>query len=71
MTETSDGRVALVTGGSRGIGRAVALNLASKGHRVVVNYASNSTAAEAVVSEIADSGGEAVAIKADVGDESA
>ncbi len=71
MTETSEGRVALVTGGSRGIGRAVALSLASTGHRLVVNYAVNSTAADEVVKAIEANGGDAMAVKADVGDESA
>ncbi len=59
-------RVALVTGGSRGIGRAICLALAASGHRVVVNYASRSDAAEAVVAEIASAGGTAVAIQGDV-----
>ncbi len=61
-------RVALVTGSSRGIGRAVALELASHGDRVAVNYSGNEAAASAVVEEITSSGGEAIAIKADVGD---
>ena len=61
-------RVALVTGSSRGIGRAVALELASRGNRVAVNYSGNEAAASAVVEEITSSGGEAIAVKADVGD---
>lgn len=61
-------RVALVTGSSRGIGRAVALELASRGDRVAVNYSGNDAAASAVVEEITSSGGEAIAVKADVGD---
>ena len=61
-------RVALVTGSSRGIGRAVALELASRGDRVAVNYSGNEAAASAVVEEITSSGGEAIAVKADVGD---
>jgi 3-oxoacyl-[acyl-carrier protein] reductase len=61
-------RVALVTGGSRGIGRAVALELASRGNRVAINYAGNDAAASAVVEEITSTGGEAIVVKADVGD---
>ncbi len=61
-------RVALVTGGSRGIGRAVALELATRGNRVAINYAGNEAAAAEVVEEIASTGREAMAIKADVGD---
>ena len=64
-------RVALVTGGSRGIGRAVSLQLAAAGHRVAVNYASDATAADAVVAAIRANGGEALAIGADVSNEAA
>lgn len=60
------GQVAIVTGASRGIGRAIALALATEGANVVVNYASSSTAAEEVVAEINSMGCEAVALKADV-----
>jgi 3-oxoacyl-[acyl-carrier protein] reductase len=59
-------RVAIVTGASRGIGRAVALALAAQGAKVVVNYASSSTAADEVVKAIAQTGGEAIALQADV-----
>ena len=59
-------RVALVTGGSRGIGRAVALELAKQGAAVVVNYNKSPEAAEAVVSEIQSQGGKAAAFQADV-----
>lgn len=59
-------QVAIVTGASRGIGRAIALALASEGARVVVNYASSSTAADAVVTEIKAMGSEAIALQADV-----
>lgn len=61
-------RVALVTGGSRGIGRSIALALAAAGHRVAVNYARRADAAEEVVAEIVAAGGEAVAVGADVSD---
>ena len=64
-----DGQTALVTGASRGIGRAVALALATEGAEVVVNYASSPEAAEAVVAEIQAKGGSAYALKADVSDE--
>lgn len=61
--------VAVVTGGSRGIGRAVALELAREGAAVVVNYKSSREAAEEVVSGIEGAGGRAVAFQADVADE--
>jgi 3-oxoacyl-[acyl-carrier protein] reductase len=61
-------RVALVTGGSRGIGRAIALRLAADGHAVAVNYAANRAAAEEVVEMITANGGSATAVRADVGD---
>ena len=62
-------RVALVTGGSRGIGRSIALTLAEDGFAVGVNYASNVGAADEVVDEITSGGGAAMAVGADVGDE--
>ncbi len=62
-------QVAIVTGASRGIGRAIALQLALAGAKVVVNYASSSTAADQVVAEITENGGEAVAIQGDVSQE--
>ncbi len=62
-------KVAIVTGGSRGIGRATALALASEGAKVVVNYANSSAAAEEVVAEIQAMGREAITVKADVSQE--
>ncbi|GAB4379035.1 MAG: 3-oxoacyl-[acyl-carrier-protein] reductase [Elainellaceae cyanobacterium] len=59
-------QVAIVTGASRGIGRAVALALAAEGANVVVNYASSSTAADAVIAEISELGSHAIALQADV-----
>ncbi len=59
-------KVALVTGSSRGIGRACAIKLGAEGYKVVVNYNSNDEAANEVVSLIKEAGGEASAIKADV-----
>jgi 3-oxoacyl-[acyl-carrier protein] reductase len=59
------GKIALVTGGSRGIGRATAIRLANDGAAVAVNYVNNETAALAVVTEIEGSGGRAVALKGD------
>ncbi|MEU6678466.1 SDR family oxidoreductase [Streptomyces sp. NPDC046925] len=64
-------RVAVVTGGSRGIGRESAERLAADGFAVVVNYAGNKTEAEAAVAAIAAAGGAAIAHRADVADEGA
>jgi 3-oxoacyl-[acyl-carrier protein] reductase len=60
------GKSALVTGASRGIGRAIALELASKGAKVAVNYAGSEQKAKEVVEEIRQAGGEAFAIQANV-----
>lgn len=73
MTEflSLNGKVAVVTGGSRGIGRAIALELGRRGAAVVVNYNKSPESAEAVVGEIVASGGKASAFQADVSDFSA
>lgn len=61
--------VVIVTGGSRGMGRATALLAADKGYKVVINYAARADAADAVKKEIEAKGGQAIAVKADVGNE--
>ena len=60
------GPVCIVTGGSRGLGRSIALALGSEGCKVVVNYASSAAAAEAVVEEIKGLGGDGIAVQADM-----
>ena len=66
-----DGKVALVTGASRGIGRAIAIRLASEGAKVAINFAGNQKAAEEVKGEIEKNGGEAILVKANVADSAA
>jgi 3-oxoacyl-[acyl-carrier protein] reductase len=67
MTRTStEKKSVIVTGASRGIGRAVATRLASEGFSVAVNYAGNAIKAEEVVAEIKSAGGQAIAVQADV-----
>jgi NAD(P)-dependent dehydrogenase (short-subunit alcohol dehydrogenase family) len=63
------GSVAIVTGASRGIGRATALAAAARGYKVVVGYASNKAAADEVIALIGKSNGKAIAVKCDVGSE--
>ena len=70
MTELK-GKACLVTGGSRGIGKAIALELGRQGASVAVGYANNKEAAEQVAAEIAKSGGESFAFGCDVGDPAA
>src|ERR1700733_8555029 len=62
-------KVVIITGGSRGIGRAAAIAAAARGFRVVVGYASNKAAADEVVSAIEAKNGKAIAVKCDVGSE--
>ena len=63
-------KVVIITGGSRGIGRATAIAAAARGFRICVGYASNETAAREVVSAIEAKNGKAIAVKCDVGSES-
>ena len=66
MSKKLDGRVAVVTGASKGIGAAIAEHLAAAGAAVVVNYASSRAGADAVVERIGTSGGKAIAVQADI-----
>ncbi len=67
MTDLT-GQIAIVTGGSRGIGRAIALELGRRGAAVVVNYNQSASAAEAVITELKANGGDGLAVQADVSD---
>jgi 3-oxoacyl-[acyl-carrier protein] reductase len=60
------GKVAVVTGGARDIGRAISMKLAKEGAKVIVNYNSSESAAQETITEIKSLGGEAIAVKADV-----
>ncbi|MFI7277922.1 SDR family oxidoreductase [Streptomyces sp. NPDC049879] len=71
MTTQNNTRVALVTGGSGGIGKAAVRRLAADGYAVAVHYSGNKAAADALVAEIAERGGRAIAVGADVADETA
>jgi 3-oxoacyl-[acyl-carrier protein] reductase len=71
MNPSNPTRVALVTGGSRGIGRQAALRLAADGYAVAVLFVSRREDADSVVAEIAGAGGRALALQADVADEQA
>lgn len=66
-----DGKVALVTGGSRGIGRAIAVALAREGAKVAINFAGNKKAAEETKALVEQAGSEAILLKADVSDKDA
>ena len=68
MNKLLEGKVAVVTGASRGIGRAIALELANRGAQVVVNYNRSADAAAAVVAAVEADGGQATAVQADVSD---
>src|SRR5215212_11985500 len=65
--ESLTGRVALVTGGSQGIGRATCVELAARGATVAIHYRTHAEEAEAVAAQIREAGGKAVAIQADLG----
>lgn len=71
MTDTQNTRVALVTGGSGGIGKAVVQRLVADGLSVAVHYAGNKAKADALVEQVAASGGRAIAVGGDVADEQA
>lgn len=68
---SAEGKVCVVTGASRGIGKAIALALGAEGAKVVVNYASSADAAEAVAAAIKEAGGDAMTAKCDTGDREA
>ncbi|MEO8992410.1 MAG: SDR family oxidoreductase [Nitrosospira sp.] len=68
MKKSLQDKVAIITGSSRGIGAEIARTLAGAGAKVVVNFAGNSSAAEAVCTAIREAGGESLAVKADVSD---
>lgn len=68
MSKTLDGKVALVTGGSRGIGAGIARRLASEGAAVAITYAQSAESAERIVKGIEAEGGRALAIRADAAD---
>ena len=66
ITKKLAGKVAVVTGASKGIGASIAKHLAAEGASVIVNYASSKTGADKVVAEITGAGGKAIAVQADV-----
>ena len=68
MDQTMEGKIAVVTGASRGIGKAIAVKLASKGATVVINYNGSRERAEEVKNEVESAGGKAVIIQCNVAD---
>lgn len=66
MSKKLNGKVAIVTGASKGIGAAIALHLTAEGASVVVNYASSKEGADRIVAQIVKNGGKAIAVKANV-----
>src|ERR1700719_1712413 len=68
MSKKLEGKIALITGGSRGIGAAIAKRLASDGAKVAITYTKGVDAAESVIKEIERAGGKAIAIQADAAD---
>jgi 3-oxoacyl-[acyl-carrier protein] reductase len=66
MAKPLEGKIAIVTGASRGIGAEIARSLAGAGAKIIINYFSNRHAAETVCSEIMEAGGEALSVRADV-----
>src|SRR5262245_15970539 len=70
-TRPLSGKVVLITGGSRGIGAAIAQRFAAAGSRVAIGYRSGSDAAEAVLSRIADLGAEGLGVQGDIADAAA
>jgi 3-oxoacyl-[acyl-carrier protein] reductase len=71
MANRLAGKVALVTGGSRGLGRGIAEGFAAEGAKVIINYVKDSAAAEAVAASAEEHGSEGLAVQADIGDEQA